>query len=41
MSDDLALVDTNATMLGNDVRKIYTFDRSDFEPFDEIEVLAP
>jgi len=35
---DLQLV---ATMLGNDVRKIYTYDRSDFEPFDEIEVLAP
>jgi toxin-antitoxin system PIN domain toxin len=35
---DLQLV---ATMLGNDVRKIYTFNRADFEPFDEIEVLAP
>ena len=35
---DLQLI---ATMLGNDVRKIYTFDRSDFESFDEIEVLVP
>jgi len=35
---DLQLV---ATMLGNGVRKIHTFDRADFEPFDEIEVLAP
>jgi toxin-antitoxin system PIN domain toxin len=35
---DLQLV---ATMLGNGVRKIYTFDRSDFEPFGEIEVLTP
>ena len=30
-----------ATMLGNGVRKIYTVNRSDFEPFGEIEVLAP
>jgi hypothetical protein len=35
---DLQLV---ATMLGNGVRKIYTLNRSDFEPFDEIEVLVP
>lgn len=35
---DLQLV---ATMLGNGIRKIYTFDRADFEPFDEIEVLIP
>jgi len=35
---DLQLI---ATMLGNDIRKIYTFDRADFEPFDEIEVLTP
>ena len=34
---DLQLV---ATMLGSGVRKIYTFDRSDFEPFSEIEVLV-
>jgi predicted nucleic acid-binding protein len=35
---DLQLV---ATMLGNDIRKLYTFNRADFEPFDEIEVLVP
>jgi toxin-antitoxin system PIN domain toxin len=35
---DLQLV---ATMLGNDIHKIYTFNRADFEPFDEIEILAP
>ena len=35
---DLQLV---ATMLGNGVRKIYTLNRPDFEPFDEIEVLVP
>ncbi len=35
---DLQLV---ATMLGNDVSRIYTFDRSHFERFDGIEVLAP
>lgn len=35
---DLQLI---ATMLGNGVRKVYTFNRSDFEPFDEIEVLTP
>jgi len=30
-----------ATMLGNGVRKIYTFNTGDFEPFDEIEVVRP
>ncbi len=30
-----------ATMLVNGVRKIYTFNVSDFEAFDEIEVLTP
>ena len=35
---DLQLV---ATMLGNGVRKIYSFNAADFEPFDEIEVLTP
>ncbi len=30
-----------ASMLGNGIRKIYTFNESDFHPFDEIEVLAP
>jgi hypothetical protein len=35
---DLQLI---ATMLGNGVRKVYTFNRGDFEPFDEIEVLTP
>lgn len=35
---DLQLV---ATMLGNGVRRIYTFDRSGFKPIEEIEVLVP
>ena len=35
---DLQLV---ATMLANGVRKIYTFDRSHFEHFSEIEVTTP
>jgi toxin-antitoxin system PIN domain toxin len=35
---DLQLI---ATMLGNGVRRIYTLNRADFEPFDEIKVLAP
>ena len=35
---DLQLV---ATMLANGVRKIYTFDRSHFEHFNEIEVATP
>jgi hypothetical protein len=35
---DLQLV---ATMLGNDVRRIYTFNRRDFEAFSELEVLTP
>lgn len=35
---DLQLV---ATMLGNGIRRIYTFDRSDFEPIQGIEVLVP
>ena len=35
---DLQLI---ATMLGNGVRKIYTFNRSDFDLFEEIEVLVP
>jgi predicted nucleic acid-binding protein len=35
---DLQLV---ATMLANGVRRIYTFNRSDFEVFEELMVLAP
>ena len=35
---DLQLV---AAMLGNEVRRIYTFDTEDFERFSEIEVLTP
>ena len=35
---DLQLI---ATMLGNGVRRIYTFNRADFEPFEELEVLTP
>lgn len=30
-----------ATMLANGIKRIYTFDRSDFEQFTEIEVLVP
>jgi len=30
-----------ATMLANDVRRIYTYNRGDFLPFDELEVLTP
>ncbi len=30
-----------ATMLGNGIRRIYTYNRSDFEPFEDIEVLIP
>jgi predicted nucleic acid-binding protein len=30
-----------ASMLGNGVRRIYTFNRSDFERFGEVEVLDP
>jgi predicted nucleic acid-binding protein len=30
-----------ATLLANGVRKLYTFNRTDFEPFTEIEVLTP
>jgi predicted nucleic acid-binding protein len=30
-----------ATLLANGVRKLYTFNRTDFEPFAEIEVLTP
>ncbi len=30
-----------ATMLGNGVRRIYTFNRSDFEAFTEIEAVSP
>lgn len=30
-----------ATMLGNGVKKIYTFNVADFEPFADIEVLVP
>lgn len=30
-----------ATMLGNGVKKIYTFNVTDFEPFADIEVLVP
>lgn len=35
---DLKLV---ATMLSNNVTKLYTYNRSDFEQFTEIEVLSP
>ena len=35
---DLQLV---ATMLGNGVRRIYTYNRSDFEPFVELMMLEP
>lgn len=30
-----------ATMLGNEVRRIYTFNVRDFTPFPELEVLIP
>ena len=30
-----------ATMLGNDVKTLHTFNRADFEPFSEIRVLTP
>lgn len=30
-----------ATMLANGVKRVYTYNRRDFEPFDEIEVLTP
>jgi predicted nucleic acid-binding protein len=30
-----------ATLLANGVKKLYTFNRADFEPFAEIEVLTP
>jgi len=30
-----------ATMLGNNVRRIYTYNRADFERFEEIQVLTP
>lgn len=30
-----------ATMLGNGVRRIYTFNRGDFERFEQIDVLSP
>ncbi len=30
-----------ATILGNGVARIYTFDRLHFERFDELEVLTP
>jgi predicted nucleic acid-binding protein len=30
-----------ATMLGNGVKTIYTFDRKGFEPFEEIKVQTP
>ncbi len=35
---DLQLV---ATMLAHGVRRIYTYNRTDFEPFAELEVLTP
>jgi predicted nucleic acid-binding protein len=35
---DLQLV---ATMLANDVRRIYSFDRKDFERFTELDLLTP
>ncbi len=30
-----------ATMLGNGIKKLYTFNAGDFEDFDEIEVITP
>ncbi len=30
-----------ATMMANDVYRIYTFNTADFQPFSELEVLAP
>lgn len=38
-----AVFDANlvATMLGNDVHRIYTYDRSDFEQFSDLEILTP
>ena len=30
-----------AVMLGNGVKKIYTFNRADFEPFTDVQVLTP
>jgi predicted nucleic acid-binding protein len=35
---DLQLV---ATMLENGVKRIYTYNRDDFEPFGELEVISP
>jgi len=35
---DLQLV---ATLLGNGVKRIYTFNRSDFEPFSDLQILVP
>jgi predicted nucleic acid-binding protein len=30
-----------ATMLGNGVQRIYTFNRSDFEPYPQVQVISP
>lgn len=38
---DIFDVQLVATMLGNGVSQIYTYNRSDFEKFSEIEVLTP
>lgn len=38
---DIFDVQLIATMLGNSVNQIYTYNRSDFEKFSEIEVLTP
>jgi toxin-antitoxin system PIN domain toxin len=35
---DLQLI---ATMLGNGLRRIYTFNAKDFEPFEDLEVIVP
>ena len=35
---DLQLV---ATMLENGIRRIYTYNRSDFEPFTELDIVTP
>jgi predicted nucleic acid-binding protein len=35
---DLQLV---ATMLGHGVRRIYTFNAKDFDPFQELDVIVP
>jgi len=38
---DLFDIQLIATMLGNGITRIYTFNRDDFVPFSELEVIAP